>query len=332
VSLIPPFDDDGLLPPGDYVVSFEQLKQSVLVSGVGQSTWDTPWRLQLVNNLEILTRQLWSIGLEEVFADGSFAEDKDHPNDIDGYFECELDLIRTGELTRQLNLLDPYKVWTWDPAARRSFRGYPKKQLPMWHQYRVELYPTSADSRAAFGIGRVTNSSFHPPSGSPAGTENPGASSKSNLEHDLMIRNETEYQEASLRLSEERARLEQHRKRLESTGLTGPEIKRVMDPMESFHMQLQEEVESYERLKRGEFEDLHNLRGLGHLLISARIAQGISQRELAKRLGIHESQISRDERNEYFGITLERAVKVMDALNLRLTTTIELPAKPEVAA
>jgi hypothetical protein len=37
----------------------------------------------------------------------------------------------------------------------------------------------------------------------------------------------------------------------------------------------------------------------------ARIAQGITQRELAKRLGLHESQVSRDERNEYFGITLE---------------------------
>jgi len=40
-----------------------------------------------------------------------------------------------------LNLLDLHKVWTWDPASRRSYRGYPKKQLPMWHQYRVELYP-----------------------------------------------------------------------------------------------------------------------------------------------------------------------------------------------
>jgi hypothetical protein len=94
-----------------------------------------------VDNLEILTRQLWQVGITEVFADGSFAEDKDHPNDIDGYFVCGLDPLRTGELTRKLNLLDPYKVWTWDPASRRPYRGYPKRQLPMWHQYWVELYP-----------------------------------------------------------------------------------------------------------------------------------------------------------------------------------------------
>jgi hypothetical protein len=53
--------------------------------------------------------------------------------------------------------------------------------------------------------------------------------------------------------------------------------------MESFYLQFKEEVESYERLKRSEFEELDNLGGLGHLLIALRIALGISQRELAKR-------------------------------------------------
>jgi hypothetical protein len=95
----------------------------------------------LVRNLEILTQQLWQVGIREVFADGSFAEDKDHPNDIDGYFICNLIQLKTGELARQLNLLDPFKVWTRDPTSRRPYRGDPKKQLPMWHRYRVELYP-----------------------------------------------------------------------------------------------------------------------------------------------------------------------------------------------
>src|SRR6266852_4604267 len=139
-----------------------------------------------------------------------------------------------------------------------------------------------------------------------------------------MIRNETEYKEAVARLAEERNRLGEHRSRLKESGLTDEEIKRVIDPMESFHLQLKEEVESYERLKRGEFEELDNLRGLGHLLISLRIAQAISQRELAKRLDVHESQVSRDERNEYFGITLERAIKILDALNVRLHTKVEI--------
>lgn len=146
-----------------------------------------------------------------------------------------------------------------------------------------------------------------------------------------MIRNEAEYQEASERLIEEKSRFALHRQRLEETGLNDVEIKRVIDPIESFHLQLQEEVEGYEKLKRGEFEELENLRGLGNLLISLRIAQGISQRELARRLGVHESQVSRDERNEYFGITLERAIKVLDALNAKLSTRVEMVPPSELA-
>lgn len=146
-----------------------------------------------------------------------------------------------------------------------------------------------------------------------------------------MIRNEGEYQQASARVAEERRRLTDHRARLKEAGLSDEELKRVIDPIESFHLQLKEEVESYERLKRGEFEELENFRGFGHLLISVRIAQGISQRELAKRLNVHESQISRDERNEYFGITLERAVKILDALNVRLHTKVEIQPPRELS-
>ena len=105
------------------------------------TNWDADWRAWLVDQLETLTLQLWSVGITEVFADGSFAEEKDHPNDIDGYFVCDFDFLASGRLERELNLLDPQKVWTWDPASRRPYRGYPKKQLPMWHVYRVELYP-----------------------------------------------------------------------------------------------------------------------------------------------------------------------------------------------
>lgn len=145
MATIPPFDADGLLPPNDYELSLDELRQSILVSGPGDAiayrSWDKPWRERLVNNLEVLTQQLWQVGIREIFADGSFAEDKEHPNDIDGYFECDLKELVTGELERKLNLLDPSKVWTWDPASRKPYRGYPKKQLPMWHRYRVERYP-----------------------------------------------------------------------------------------------------------------------------------------------------------------------------------------------
>lgn len=142
---IPEFNRDGLLPPGDYEVTFDELRRSPLVIGPKDldqyQNWDVGWRGWLVDQLETLTRQLWKVGISEVFADGSFAEDKDHPNDIDGYFVCDFDFLASGQLQQELNLLDPQKAWTWDPASRKPYPGYPKNQLPMWHIYRVELYP-----------------------------------------------------------------------------------------------------------------------------------------------------------------------------------------------
>ena len=140
-----------------------------------------------------------------------------------------------------------------------------------------------------------------------------------------MIRNENEYREAVRRLDEEKARFDQHQDRLMSMGLSADEVKTALDPMRSFHEQLKEEVESYERLKRGEMAELMNLHGLGLTLVGLRIALGLSQRELAERLGIHESQVSRDERNEYHGITVERAARVLDALGVRLISAFEQP-------
>lgn len=106
---LPTFTLDGPLPAGDYELSLSELKDSVVVTGPGIPDWDAEWRLHLVDNLEVLVRQLWKVGVTEIFADGSFAEDKSHPNDIDGYFECDLSELASGRLEQELNLLDPQR-------------------------------------------------------------------------------------------------------------------------------------------------------------------------------------------------------------------------------
>ena len=84
------FNDEGLLPPGDYEMSIEELKSSILVEGNGRSeNWDREHRVKLVDNLEILANHLVQVGIDYLYVDGSFVEDKNHPNDIDGFFICE---------------------------------------------------------------------------------------------------------------------------------------------------------------------------------------------------------------------------------------------------
>ncbi len=141
--MLPYFTNEGFLPAADYDLTLDELRSSMLVVGSSSDfpNWDRIWRAQLVENLAVLVGQLWHVGIDDIFIDGSFVEDKEHPNDIDGYFVCDLMDLATGRLQSKLNLLDPHKIWTWDPATRQPYRGYPKKQLPMWHAYRVELYP-----------------------------------------------------------------------------------------------------------------------------------------------------------------------------------------------
>jgi hypothetical protein len=114
--VLPSFTTDGLLPPGEYLLDLEELPQSPLVLGSGDPKlypdWDARWRETLVANLAILVRQLWAVGIMEIFIDGSFVEDKDHPDDIDGYFVCDLRWLASGNLQRELNALDPFQIWT----------------------------------------------------------------------------------------------------------------------------------------------------------------------------------------------------------------------------
>jgi DNA-binding Xre family transcriptional regulator len=144
-----------------------------------------------------------------------------------------------------------------------------------------------------------------------------------------MIRNDKEYHEAVDRIGQEQERLARQEAELKAMGLGPGEIKRALDPMRSFHQQLVEEVQRYERLKRGQFDDVLNLRGLGQLLVSLRIARGLTQRQLAERLGVHETQVSRDERNEYHGVTLERAARILEALGVEVHSRVELAEKEE---
>ncbi|BBB91089.1 MAG TPA: hypothetical protein PKA28_11015 [Methylomusa anaerophila] len=131
------FNSDGLLPPGDYPMTLDVLKQSLLVVGPPDTpNWNRRWRHLLVCNLEILCKQLFHVQdlypgkISNIYIDGSFVEDKENPNDIDGYFECDYKFFATRQLQDELNRLDPHKTWTWNNESRRSHYISTKKQLP----------------------------------------------------------------------------------------------------------------------------------------------------------------------------------------------------------
>lgn len=65
-----------------------------------------------------------------------------------------------------------------------------------------------------------------------------------------MLRTESEYKHAVERCRQQKSRIDQPREQYAAAGLKSDEIKRAIDPLISFHLELQEEIEDYQRLKR----------------------------------------------------------------------------------
>lgn len=140
-----------------------------------------------------------------------------------------------------------------------------------------------------------------------------------------MIRTEKEYELMNRRLERDKSFISKQKDHFADMGLSKEEIELTMQPTLSFYAQLVEEVEAYEKMRHGDLGDIENLTNIGRWLIGARIAKGWSQKELSKKLGVSESQISRDEKNEYHNITIERAQKILDVLGVQFKAIVEKP-------
>jgi len=138
-----------------------------------------------------------------------------------------------------------------------------------------------------------------------------------------VIRNEREYREALSRLKRDGEVITNQRRALVESCLSEEEVDRGLGPLLSFQAQLEEEVEWYERARRREFKVSHDVRDIGYMLIALRIANGLTQKELAEKLGVSEAMVSRDERNEYHGITVERAQRILDAMGETLRFEVD---------
>lgn len=121
-------------------MTISQLRESSLVVGSANPipAWDQQWRTGLVDNLGTLSSQLYSVGITEIFVDGSFAADKPRPGDIDGYFNCDMMTWLTTQYPTLCGLYRGWDLTLWRPDSE----GKPRRL--MWHDYNVELFPNYA--------------------------------------------------------------------------------------------------------------------------------------------------------------------------------------------
>lgn len=107
----------------------------------------------------------------------------------------------------------------------------------------------------------------------------------------------------------------------EQSRLRGVQI----DAIKSQIATLEADLAHYDLLRSGEitFAKAHSLENLPSVLIQARVASGLSQTDLAVRLGIKAQQVQRYEASDYSGASLDRLIAVCDALNVHITELYE---------
>ena len=108
-----------------------------------------------------------------------------------------------------------------------------------------------------------------------------------------------------------------------------PRIQQAMrEGLESQLQELREQLAEYEALRSGRaiVLDLESLADLPEALIRARIVSGLSQRDLATRLGLKEQQIQRYEARRYAGVSLERIHEIATALEVKITERVLIPS------
>ena len=142
-----------------------------------------------------------------------------------------------------------------------------------------------------------------------------------------MITNERQLQISKAQAARFRESLEALEKgTLDQTDLH-PLIKTAqMDAVRGQLESLLAEIKEYETLRSGQvsFIELGSLADLPDGLIRARIAAGLTQKDLASRLGMREQQIQRYEASRYEGVSFARVVDVADAIGLKIRKRLEL--------
>jgi HTH-type transcriptional regulator/antitoxin HigA len=89
--------------------------------------------------------------------------------------------------------------------------------------------------------------------------------------------------------------------------------------------QLEDELREYDQLKSGELTLPHveRLDQIAPFIAKIRIAKGVSQTELARRLGVSKQVISRYEEGEYQTVAIARLQEILDAIGIKTLVTLQ---------
>lgn len=103
----------------------------------------------------------------------------------------------------------------------------------------------------------------------------------------------------------------------------------VLDGMQALIDEWSAQMREYEALKSGRATlALHSLRELPATLVKARIAAGLTQKQLAEQMGLKPQQIQRYEATRYHTITLARMLTIAEALGVQFDARVKVGRSP----
>ena len=146
-----------------------------------------------------------------------------------------------------------------------------------------------------------------------------------------MIKNERQYRITRTQAERFARTLDGLRERSgEADGMHPMIAQAQVDAVSSQLADLEAELREYEAIREGEFpvEALREAVNLPELLIKARIARGLTQRELADRVGLKEQQIQKYEATDYVAAKWSRIREVADVLSMELGGSIQSVEAP----
>lgn len=106
--------------------------------------------------------------------------------------------------------------------------------------------------------------------------------------------------------------------------MTAKRAAAVRASYEGMIRQLEEELHDYDELKSGELSlpNIERLDQIAPFVAKMRIAKGVSQTELARRLGVSKQVISRYEEMEYQTVAIARLQEILDAIGIKTMVTL----------
>lgn len=141
-----------------------------------------------------------------------------------------------------------------------------------------------------------------------------------------MIKNERQYKITKAQADKLQAALAKQQSAVPPKGVHPLLFKAQQDALQSQIDDLRDELAEYKKLQSEvpvQFTT-QSFSELPTLLIKARIAKGLSQKDLADRIGLKEQQIQRYEATNYAAASFNRLLEIVNALDVRVTDRLVL--------